>query len=180
MKKALAKKPFAAKWILANKKDPNSPIAFVEDRDRLAGSPLLLEVAPGNCVVHDKPLHTLTQTVNKVDKALRPAFKSSLERRIADNDLPPTAGAIILRGKPQLYLKRFPPPPPKKKPAEELSEKLVRVLMEERQRGPDSYPAELNHLVEQAGLAVTPALLKQAWPRAVPQPNRPRSTASAQ
>ena len=43
--KALAKKPFAEQWIVANKKDANSPIALAEDSERLAASPLLLEYA---------------------------------------------------------------------------------------------------------------------------------------
>ncbi|MHB1422751.1 MAG: hypothetical protein ACYC3I_06050 [Gemmataceae bacterium] len=166
--KALSKKPFAAKWILANKKDHNSPIALVEDGDRLASSPLLLEFALGLLCSADKPVQTPARTVNKVDKSLRIAFKRSLEQQIADNALPPTVGVTTIRGKPQLYLQRFPPPPPpppKKKPAEELSEKLVQVLLDDRQRGPNAYPAELNRLVERAGVAVTPTLLKQALGR---------------
>jgi hypothetical protein len=163
--RALAKKPFAAKWVVANKKDANSPIALVEDSANLAASPLLLEYALGLVCSADKPLHTPTQAVNKVDKSLRPAFKAALERRIAENTLPATVGVVSVRGKTQLYLQRFPPPPPpppKKKPAEELSEKLMQALMGQRERGSDAYPAELQRLVEQTGLAPAARVLKQA------------------
>lgn len=163
--KALAKKPTAAKWVVANKKDPNSPIALAEDGDTLAASPLLLEYALGLVCGADKPLHSPTQTVNKVDKSLRPAFKAALERRITENALPATVGVVSVRGKTQLYLQRFPPPPPpppKKKPAEELSEKLVQALLQQRERGPDAYPAELQRLVELTGLAPAPRVLAQA------------------
>ncbi|HTU93174.1 MAG TPA: hypothetical protein VMF69_24050 [Gemmataceae bacterium] len=163
--KALAKKPFVERWLIANKKDRNSPIALAEDGERLAESPLLLEFALGQLCSADKPLHTPTKAVNKVVQSLRPAFKRALERQIADNALPPAVGVMTVRGKPQLFLHRFPPPPPpppKKKPAEELSEKLVQVLIQERERGADVYPAELNRLIEQTGMATTPTVRKQA------------------
>jgi hypothetical protein len=163
--KALAKKPFAAQWVIANKKDVNSPIALAEDAEKLASSPLLLEYALGLLCSADKPLHPPTKAVNKVDKILRSAFKAALERHIAENTLPSTMGMVTVRGKAQLYLQRFPPPPsppPKKKPAEELSEKLVQGLMEQRERGPDAYPAPLHYLVERTGLAPAQRLLTQA------------------
>lgn len=166
--KALAKKPFAAKWVAANKKNLNSPIVLTEDGESLAVNPILLEFALGQLCSPDKPLHGPAKAVDKVDKSLRSAFKRELDRLIADNALPPTLGMTFLRGRPQLYLQRFPPPPPpppKKKPADELSEKLVQVLSQERERGPEAYPAELNRLVEQTRIAVTPALLKQALGR---------------
>ncbi|MGH7168891.1 MAG: hypothetical protein ACRELF_01055 [Gemmataceae bacterium] len=157
--KALAKKPFAAQWTVANKKDANSPIALAEDGEHLAVSPLLLEYALGLLCSADKPLHTATKAVNKVDKVLRPAFKAVLEQRIAENTLPSTVGVVSVHGKAQLYLLRFPPP---KKPAEELSEKLVQALIELRERGPDAYPAELHRVVEQTGRAPAARVLTQA------------------
>jgi hypothetical protein len=163
--KALAKKPFAAKWIVANKKDANSPIALAGDGERLAASPLLLEYALGLLCSADKPVHPLAKVAGKVARSLQPAFKAALDRHIAENTLPPTVGVLIVKNKPQLYLQRFPPPPPplpKKKPAEELSEKLVQALIEQRERGPDAYPAELHRLLEQTGLAPAPRVLAQA------------------
>ncbi|HWG43225.1 MAG TPA: hypothetical protein VN688_10600 [Gemmataceae bacterium] len=164
--KALAKKPFATKWIIAGKKDPNSPIALAEDVERLAASPMLLEYTLGLVCSADKPLHPPTKAVGKVDKALKPTFKAALDRQIVEQTLPPSVGMLTIKNKPQLYLQRFPPPPPpppKKKPGEELSAKLVQVLTEQREHGAENYPLPLDRLIEQAGLDTTPAIVKKAF-----------------
>ncbi len=160
--KALTKKPFAVKWIIVNKKDRNSLIALAEDGERLAADSRLLEYALGPLCSADKPLHSLTKVIGKVDKALRPVFKAALERGIAEKALPASVGVASVRGKPHLYLQRFPPPPPKKKPAEELSEKLVRMLNEQRQRGDAAYPLPLDRLFEQTDTTATPTVRRQA------------------
>lgn len=165
--KALNKKPFAALWALANKKDRHSLIILAEDRERLASSPQLLEYALGLLCSADKPLHTPAKVVLKVDTSLRPAFKAALERGIADNSLPATVGVAKVGNKAHLYLVCFPPPPPpppKKKPAEELSEKLVQVLHEQRERGDDAYPLPLDRLYELTA-TTTAAVRKQALGR---------------
>jgi hypothetical protein len=159
--KALAKKPFAAKWVVANKKDANSPIALAEDRERLAASPQLVEYALGLLCSADASLHTPAKVAAKVDTSLRPAFKAALDRQIAANTLSATVGVRMVRGKPQLYLQQFPP----KDPIEELSKKLVEALSQQRDRGPDDYPTSLPCLIERTGLAVKPAELKQALGR---------------
>jgi hypothetical protein len=160
--KALGKNPFAARWVFANKKDRQSLISLVEDSERLAADPRLLEYALGQLCSADKPLHTPAKVIGKVDKALRPAFKAALERGIAEKRLPATVGLASVRGKPQLYLQRFPPPPPRKKPAEELSEKLVQALHHQRERGGDVYPLPLDRLFELTGTTAAPAVRKQA------------------
>jgi hypothetical protein len=163
--KALNKKPFAALWTLANKKDRNSPIVLAEDRERLASSPQLLEYALGLLCSADKPLHTPAKVIAKVDTSLRPAFKAALERGIADNSLPATVGVAKVGNRAHLYLECFPPPPPpppKKKPAEELSEKLVQVLHEQRERGDDAYPLPLDRLYELTATTATATVRKQA------------------
>jgi hypothetical protein len=162
VRKALGNKPFASRWVLAAKKDMDSPIALAEDGDRLADSPQLVEFALGRLCSAAKPAHTPAKVVGKANPSLRPAFQAALERRLAENALPPAVGVVIVRGKPQLYLKQFPPPKP---PAEELSEKLVQVLAEQRERGVDSYPTLLNRLVEQTGLVPSSTVLKQALGR---------------
>ena len=159
--KALAKKPFAAKWVVANKKDASSPIALAEDRERLATSPQLVEYALGLLCSADASLHTPTKVAAKVDKSLRPAFKAVLDRQIAANTLPATVGVRMIRGRPQLYLQQFPP----KDPVEELSKKLVDALIQQRERGPNDYPTPLPRLIERTGLAVKPTELKQALGR---------------
>jgi nucleotide-binding universal stress UspA family protein len=163
--KALNKKPFAAKWIVANKKDRNSPLTLAEDAERLAAGPQLLEYALSLLCSADKPLHTPAKVISAVDKALRTAFKAALERAIAENNVPATVGIVWVKKKPQLYLQRFPPPPPpppKQKPAEELSEKLVQVLSEQRERGGEAYPLPLDRLFELTGTTATAKVRKQA------------------
>jgi hypothetical protein len=165
VKKALNKKPFAERWSIINKKDLHSTIVLVEDGERLVAGPQLLEYALGLLCSAEKPVHPLTKVVNKVEKTLRPAFKAALERGIVENSLPPTVGMVMVRGKPQLYLQRFPPPPPpppKKKPAEELSEKLVQVLNRQRELGDDAYPLPLDRLYEMTDATATAKVRKQA------------------
>lgn len=159
--RALAKKPFAAKWVVANKKDANSPIALAEDRECLAASPQLVEYALGLLCSADTPLHTPAKVAAKVDTSLRPAFKVALDRQIVASSLPATVGVRMVRGKPHLYLQQFPP----KDPVEELSKKLVEALSQQRERGPNDYPTPLPRLIERTDLAVKPAELKQALGR---------------
>jgi hypothetical protein len=159
--KALAKRPFAARWVVANKKDANSPIALAEDRERLAVSPHLVEYALELLCNADSPLHTPAKVAAKVDTSLRPTFKAALDRQIAANSLPATVGVRMVRSKPQLYLQQFPP----KDPIEELSKKLVEALTQQRERRPDDYPTPLPRLIERTGLSVKPAELKQAFGR---------------
>jgi hypothetical protein len=162
VQKALSKKPFAEQLMVARKKDPASPIALREDAGRLAEGTLLLEYALGLVCTAEKPLHPPARVVGKVDKALQPLFTAALERRIADNNWPEAVGQVSVKGKPQLYLRRFPPPPPKKKPAEELSEKLLHALQTRRAEGGSAYPVPLNDLAAGVDPTVKPSLVKQA------------------
>ena len=163
VKKALNKKPFAALWLIANKKDTHSPIVLVEDLERLAASEQLLEYALGQLCSAEKPSHPPAKLIAKVEKPLRPAFQSALERAVAQNTVPPTVGIAWVKKKPHLYLQRFPPPPPpppKKKPAEELSEQLVRVLTEQREGA--NYPLPLDRLFDLTATAAASSVRKQA------------------
>jgi hypothetical protein len=157
--KALAGKPFAAEVALAHKKDHAAPLALAEDAERLAASPQLLEFALNRaCAPPAKPLQPLAKVAAQVEKPLRPAFEAALRRRQEEGALPPEAAAQTVRGKPHLYLKRFPPPKP---PALELSERLVRTLEEQCGRGEGAYPVPLNRLLELAGAAPA-AVVKKA------------------
>jgi hypothetical protein len=163
VKKALNKKPFAALWLIANKKDTHSPIVLVEDLERLAASEQLLEYALGQLCSAEKPSHPPAKLIAKVEKPLRPAFQSALERAVAQNTVPPTVGIAWVKKKPHFYLQRFPPPPPplpKKKPAEELSEQLVRVLTEQREGA--NYPLPLDRLFVLTATTAAATVRKQA------------------
>jgi hypothetical protein len=156
--KALGGKPFAAAVALAHKKDPAAPLALAEDAERLVASPQLLDFALQRACTAAKPLQPLAKVVGQVEKSLRPAFEAALRRRLEEGALPPDAACQAVRGKPHLYLKRFPPPKP---PAEDLSERLVRALEGQRGRGEGAYPVPLDRLVELAGAAPA-AVVKKA------------------
>jgi hypothetical protein len=157
---ALARKPFAAQLVVACKKDLNSPVALVEDTERLVASSLLLEYALGRICSAEKPLHALNKVAGQVDRPLRPAFEAALQHHLA-GALPDSTGSQMVRGKVHLYLKLLPPPPPPRPPAEELSERLLQALHGQRAGG-DGYPLTLKQLVEKAGLTPPAALLKKA------------------
>jgi hypothetical protein len=158
--KALAKKPFAEQICLARRKDAASPVALQEDADRLAESAELLTYALGLVCTADKPLHPVDRVVKKVDRALQPAFRAALERRLSEDALPAGVGQLTVKNKPHLYLEQFPPPPPKKKAAELLSEKLLRALQARRSQ-PD-YPPTVAQLASTADPAAKPGPLRQA------------------
>jgi hypothetical protein len=145
--KTLGKKPYSAQVIVADKKDPQSPIALADDLTRLADSPLLVEFALERICTPGKELQPLNKVAGKVDKALRPTFTESLERRAAEGTLPGSVGVQTVRDKPHFYLERLPPPPPPRPPAEVLAEKLVRVLESQKALGEGSYPVPLSHLL---------------------------------
>jgi hypothetical protein len=159
--KALTRKPFVEQVLVAAKKDLESPLALAEDAGRLATSALLLEFALGKLCSSEKPLHPPAKVATQVDKGLRTAFLADLERRASAGDWPEGVGTRAVKGKVQLYLKKFPPPPEPRSPAVELAEKLVRALEERRGQGPEAYPltlAELQALADPEG----GALLKKA------------------
>ncbi|HZY86890.1 MAG TPA: hypothetical protein VFE78_18800 [Gemmataceae bacterium] len=157
--KALSGKAFVPHVALGQKKDPAAPLALAEDADRLAASPRLLDFALNRaCTPPAKPLQPLAKVVGQVEKPLRPVFEAALRRRLEEGALPPEAASQEVRGKPLLYLKRFPPPKP---PALDLSERLVRALEQQRGRGEGAYPVPLDRLVELTGAAPA-ALVKKA------------------
>jgi hypothetical protein len=136
--RAAGHKSIAASIIRAAKKDVAGPVALAEDVASLAGSPLLLEYALGQLASADKPTHPVAKVVARVDKTLQPAFESAINDRIASGYMPPGMGKTEIKGKPLLFLDRFPPPPPplpKRSSAELLSEKLLVELSARRQQG---------------------------------------------
>ncbi len=153
--KALKKKPFAARLLVALK-HPDSPVALAEDADRIADSPRLIELALSLLCTPQKRLHPPSRLISKVDKALKPAFGAALQRRLAEKSLPPAVGVVEVRGKPQLYLRALPPP------AVELSQKLVDALEAMRSAGENAYPPSWKGLITQTDPAAGPALVKEA------------------
>jgi hypothetical protein len=142
--KALKQKTFTSAVVRASKKDPASPVALAEDGDLLAGSRLLLEHLLEQVCTPAEPLVEAGKLVKKVDKPLQ----RPLADRIAAGPLPDTVGSTTVRNKRHLYLLRM---PPAKSPEEVLSEKLVRLLGEFKERGPFDYPPRLFDFVSRIG-----------------------------
>ncbi len=156
--KTLVRRGLVAEVALGSKKDYAAPLALAEDAERLATSPQLLEFALNRaCAPPAKPLQPLAKVAAQVERPLRPALEAELRRRLEEGTLPAEAAGQVVRGKPHFYLKRFPPPKP---PDLDLSERLVRALEGQRDRGPTAYPVPLDRLVELAGAA--PAVVKKA------------------
>ncbi len=145
VKKALGKKPFAGQMLLASKKHQEAPIALAEDLEVLASSPALLEFALSQLCSAEKPLVPLPRVVGVVEKALRPAFQATLEQQARDNHWPACAGSQTVKGKPQLFLKRYPPP---LSPPAELAGRLVEALKKRKAQG-TGYPATLDELKQE-------------------------------
>src|SRR5262245_39715347 len=141
--KALKQKTFTSAVVRASKKDPGSPVALAEDGDLLAGSRLLLEHLLEQVCTPAAPLVEAGKLVKKVDKPLQ----KLLADRIA-GPLPDTVGSTTVKKKRHLYLQRM---PPAKSPEEVLSEKLVRLLGEFKERGPSAYPPRLFDFVSRIG-----------------------------
>lgn len=156
--KAAKAKGFSGAVVLAQKKDPDTPLALAEDLDRLAASPVLLERLLEQTCSPAAPTQPVDKLVKKVEAPLRDPLAAAIERQLQEGTLPETTAAVTIKGKPHLYLKRLPPPTA---PAVALAEKLVQALRERRDRG-QSYPMPFRQLLDEAAAGVDPALLKKA------------------
>jgi len=165
--KALQHRSQSATWVLANKKDPATPVALADDIEQLAGSALLLRYALGQLASADKPLHPVPKIVARVDASLRPAFEAALQKQLTDNTLPAGVGQQSVKGRPYLYLEQFPPPPPRlprQSPARLLAEVLLTCLRQAWTEGKSIL--DLNELTALAAPhwqgELSPGLLRKA------------------
>jgi hypothetical protein len=160
---ALKKKPFKDRVVCGHTKHPNAPVAFVEDLDQLAASPLLLEFALEQLCTQTSPTCTVTKLKAQVPPKLRPKFEAAVNRRIQENTLPESVAVILVKKKPQLHLRRYELPRP---PEEELAENLLRVLRAQRALGDGAYPLSLRRLLELTDPDAPEEIRKKAlaWP----------------
>jgi hypothetical protein len=157
VKKALAEKGLKAQVVPGVAGNADAPAALAGDEEVLANSPRLLEFAVGLLSTPERPLHPVARVAGKVDKRLRPAFESAIERRVREGDWPASVAFHEVKGKPHLRLTRHPLP----RPADEaLAEKLVESLRAARDSG--AYPVPLRELIEQAGAEAGERVVKKA------------------
>jgi hypothetical protein len=163
--KAISKKPFKERALVAQKKNHAAPVALAEDLQQLAASPLLLQFALASVCTADQPLATIGALKAKVDKSLKKPFEEAVTAALRQRTLPTNVGYRLEKNKPLLYLTRLPPPPlppPPRKPEEVLAAKLLDLLENQRQLGPENYPLALKSLVALADARAKAALIKKA------------------
>jgi hypothetical protein len=141
--KALGKKPFAARFAVADKKSADSPLVLSEDAAALADGPLLLRFALNGLCTAVKPLQPFNKIEGRIDRGLRPLFAAALKRRLEANAWPSGVGVLSVKKKPHLYLDAYPPPPELVLPA-----RLLTALQVRKDRGGNAYPPTLRQLTE--------------------------------
>lgn len=156
--KAVSRKAFTARAVIACKKDADSPVALLDDLDLLAANPLLMEFLLGSVSSPDRWSWPIARLAARLNTRLKKPFQDAVGRLIGEDRLPATVGVVVVRGKPHLFLRRFQPPKP---PAEELAEQLVHQLHVLRRENDGRYPPTLTELAQVVGAADV-ALLQQA------------------
>jgi hypothetical protein len=167
--KAIAKKTFTDRVLVAQKKHSAAPAALVEDLELLAASPTLLEWALDSVCTAANPTCPVSKLKTRVVARLKKPFEEAVKQQVRENRLPLAVGWILVKRTIHLYLRRMPPPPPPRPPALELAEKMVRVLEIQRRHGGAFYPVTLKRLAELIDPEAKPVLILKA---AVQEPFR--------
>src|SRR5205823_8425387 len=92
--RAVKHKTFTGQVVLAQKKNPDTPLALSGDADRLANSPLLLEWLLEQVCTPEAPLQAVDRLVKKVDAPLRQPLQEAIDRQVRDNSLPETVASL--------------------------------------------------------------------------------------
>ena len=90
----LAREPFAGGALLAVPGKTDTPVALAGDRDRLAGSGLVLEYLLGLATTARRPLAVVGDLQELLNETLRPAFAESVGQRLTAGTLPEGVGAF--------------------------------------------------------------------------------------
>jgi hypothetical protein len=162
IEKALGKKAFKDRVVVAQKKNRAAPVALSEDLRRLAASPLLLEFVLEQLCTPANPTWPPSKLKAKVESKLKKPFEEAVQRQVRDQTLPPAVGSRLEKNKPVLYLRRIPPAPPSPPPEEVLADKLLQVLQAQRVLGGEAYPLPMERLVELTSPGAAAALVKKA------------------
>src|SRR5262249_53959768 len=123
--KALARKEFTSRAVVTMKGRSDAPVAFLEDGDRLAESPLVLEAALRKLGESSEPPWTIAKLAGALPTALRPWTRVSLADQIASGRLPPFAVTVKKGSAVRLYHRDRPPPPPPLPREVVLAERLI-------------------------------------------------------
>lgn len=158
--KTLKAKPFKDAALIADPKQPRSPVALKSDLAVFAASDVLLEYAKETTQASAAAPAVLADFKKAVtDTKLKPLFEAAVKTRIASGTLP------------EVVLKK--PPKPKvvkpkvvkakiEKPEVVNARKLVSVLQSQRELGNSSYPLTLARLGELTDVTLDGAALLKA------------------
>ena len=164
--KAAGAKAFTSKAVAVVKGRADSPVALVEDGDRLAELPFALEAALLAKQAKGSPPWSPKQLATALPPPLRDRFQAFLAEQIAESRLPPFAMSVR-KGKSELiYHRDRPPTPPPPEPLSVKKEtvvarKLIDQLRLQRDRALE-YPLTLRTLAEKADVPTDEKPLKAA------------------
>jgi hypothetical protein len=104
IQKAIAKRAFQRRVVVARAKDQDAPIALTADLESLAGSSLLLEFMLRSLRTPSNQAFSPAQLKAKTSRKLQASFQAALRRQIGDGTLPPTVGWLMIHRTKKLFL----------------------------------------------------------------------------
>lgn len=102
--KAIAKRSFQNRVVIARAKNREAPLALASDLETLAGSRLLLEFMLKSLRTPSNQAFSAAQLKAKTTRKLQSAFQTALARQIETESLPPTVGWITINRTKKLFL----------------------------------------------------------------------------
>jgi hypothetical protein len=82
----------------------NAPVALLDDMPQLVASPALLLFLLSAARTRSNHVASAADVKKKLTSKLRPAFQEALQRRIAEEALPPGVGWLLIRNTKKLFL----------------------------------------------------------------------------
>lgn len=102
--KAIGKRSFQNRVVIARAKSRESPIALANDVELLAGSRLLLEFMLGSLRTPSNQAFSAAQLKAKTARKLQQAFQTALLHQMEAKSLPPTVGWIPINRSKKVFL----------------------------------------------------------------------------
>src|SRR5262249_37892471 len=109
VKQTLSHDVFRRQVLVVNPKDPETPAALAEDRERLAASRELLDYALASVCTSKKRMVSIGQLKDEVAAELQQDFEAALRRQVEAGALPDSVGVATMDDEPALYRTALPP-----------------------------------------------------------------------
>ncbi len=104
LEKAIGKRSFQQRVVIARAKHRDAPIALLEDLEALAGSAVLLEFLLTSLRTPSNQAFSPSQLKAKTARKLQPAFQAALLRQMEESSLPAGVGWITIHRSKKLFL----------------------------------------------------------------------------